>query len=182
MNTATRRDKRWSAPILARGAVLVMILGAGRGVQDRDALHDIVGIWQSDTSDGVSARSACSASPQGDAVICEQRIATPTGSRHALNTFVVDPSNHRYVYYGINEPGSVIEPVPLTIMNHLWVYGGSRAADGKYYRTINDFSAVDSYVWRQETSTDSVHWTTGRHGRVVRVEALGAGGAHRFLR
>jgi len=155
-------------------ALVIALAPIRIAAQDRNALNDIVGVWQSDTVGGVWALSSCAASPQGDAVICEQQIATPTGARHALNAFMIDSSAHRYVYYGINRPGSVIQPVPLSIANHVWVYGGGRESDGTYYRTVNDFSAGDSYVWRQETSRDSVHWTAGRHGRAVRVATAAA--------
>ncbi len=142
--------------------------------QDPTALNDIVGIWQSDTTGGVSARSTCAFSQQNGAVICEQQITSPKGVRHALNFFLADTSAHRFVYYGLNQPGSGIAPTPLAIANHVWIYGGrQRQSDGLYYRTVNDFSATDSYVWIQESSPDTIRWTALRHGRAVRVASTG---------
>ena len=136
---------------------------------DRVALNDIVGTWQSDTVGGTSARSVCAASPGGMAVICEQRIFSPTGARTAVNIFMVDSAANRYAYYGINQVGTPIRPAELAISDHIWIYGGNpKGADGKYSRTVNDFSAGTWYVWRVETSADGVNWTTVRQGRAVR--------------
>lgn len=136
---------------------------------DRAALDDIVGTWLSDTTDGIWARSSCAPSPQSAAVVCEQTIMTPAGVRHAVNLFLVDSAAGRYVYYGVTEPGKTIQPTRLVIENHVWTYGGDqKAPDGIYYRTVNDFTARDSYTWRLETSRDGARWTAGRHGRSVR--------------
>ena len=135
----------------------------------RAALDDIVGTWVSDTTGGIWARSTCAATPQGGAVVCEQTIMMPAGVRHAVNLFMVDSTDGRYVYYGVNQPGQTVQPTPLAIANHVWIYGGTvKAPDGTYYRTVNDFTARDSYTWRAESSRDGMQWTAGPHGRSVR--------------
>lgn len=138
--------------------------------RDHDGLEDIVGTWQSDTAHGVSALSTCHRSPQQRAVICEQTISTPQGVRYAVNVFLVDSARRRYAYYGISRPGDDAPAVPLQIVGHVWTYGGlGKAEDSLYHRTVNDFSAGDAYVWRQESSPDAVHWTVQRQGRAVRL-------------
>lgn len=163
-------DKRSHSHPLCALTLLMIVVPTRAIAQDRSALTDIIGVWQSDTTaDGVSARSTCASSPTAGAVICEQTITTPTGTRHAVNFFLVDSAAHRYVFYGLNKPGSAIEPTPLSIADHIWVYGGQeRQRDGNYYRTVNDFSSGGTYVWRQEVSPDGVHWSATRHGRVTR--------------
>lgn len=133
-------------------------------------LEDIIGTWHSDTVGGVSAVSVCGWSPQGRSVICEQTITTPAGVRSALNVFSVDSARQRFVYYGIARPGAEVRPTPLTIADHLWIYGGGLGEDSLYHRTVNDFSGGGGfYVWRQESSRDGVHWTTQRQGAVKRA-------------
>lgn len=137
------------------------------------ALSDIVGEWQSDTVGGNSARSTCSRSPQGAAVICEQTIATEQGTRHAVNVYASDDAGGHY-YYGIAEPGEAITATRLEITAHVWVYGGAvAAANGMYYRTVNDFSPMGRYTWRTESSPDRVHWTITRQGSATLVRNIG---------
>jgi len=141
------------------------------------ALDDILGVWQSDTVGGTSARTTCARSPQGAAVVCEQRIMAPDGEHRALNFFLVDSASKGYLYYGLPQPGLPMTPTELTIANHVWTYGGLiPQRDSTYYRTLNDFSATNAYVWRQEKSRDGVHWTVMREGRVTRVGAPGRRG------
>lgn len=136
----------------------------------RASLDAIVGTWQSDTTDGISARSVCAPSPSGSAVVCEQRIATPRGEQRAVNVFVVDSAHARIAYFGITEPGAGVRPAPVTIVGRVWTYGGLvQQDDGMFYRTINDFSRWDKYTWRQESSRDGVTWLVGQRGRVRRV-------------
>ena len=158
---------------LALAAVMLAPLVGARPTAvaspDRAALDDIVGSWMSDTTDGIWTRSTCAPTPQGGGVVCEQTIMTPGGVRHAVNLFLVDSAAGHYVYYGVNQPGSVVQPTALEIANHVWIYGGrTKAPDGRYYRTVNDFTGHDSYTWRAETSGDGAHWTAGAHGRSLR--------------
>lgn len=168
----------WSGSVLFATLVLVAsnLLSQQVGSSARNQLADIVGTWQSDTTGGVSALSTCSWSPQGRAVICEQTINAPTGERATVNVFIPDSSRLGYIYYGVSRPGQEVEPTPLHIAGHIWVYGGqARAADSLYYRTVNDFSTdSQSYVWRQEYSRDGVNWVVQRHGRAARKGAIPA--------
>jgi len=140
---------------------------AARGV---DALGAIVGIWQSDVSNGVSARSACAWTPQHAAVVCDQAVTTPQGEQHATNLYAYDPATAKYTYYGLNHAGDRIEPVALTIDGPIWIYGGQTAgSDGVTYRTVNDFSGSGFYTWRRESSRDGKTWTMLAQGRSERV-------------
>ena len=137
---------------------------------DVGLLGDIVGVWQSDTTNGASALSSCAWTPQHGAVLCEQTISTPAGIRHALNLFTFEPVAGRFVFYVLGQPGDAMRPVPLAIDRHMWTYGGkTRDANGTFSRTVNDFTAKDSYTWRLESSTDGEHWTSGIHGMSRRV-------------
>jgi len=135
-----------------------------------DALGDIVGVWQSDTTNGTSALSGCAWTAQHGAVLCEQTITTPGGVRHALSLFTFDAAAEKFVFYTLGQPGDAMRPVPLTIDRHIWIYGGqARDANGNWSRTVNDFTAKDSYAWRLESSTDGERWTPGIHGASKRV-------------
>ncbi|HKW02736.1 MAG TPA: serine hydrolase domain-containing protein [Vicinamibacterales bacterium] len=135
-----------------------------------NALGAIVGTWQSDVTNGTSARSACAWTPQHAAVVCDQTVTTPQGVQHATNLYSYDPASGRYVYYGLNRVGDVVNPVPLTIEGAIWTYGGQSAGpDGVTYRTINDFSAGTSYTWKRQSTRDGTTWTTIAEGRSTRV-------------
>jgi len=160
--------------VAAAGLLIVAASAAGaqgspapRGVE---ALGDVVGVWQSDTTNGASALSSCVWTPQHSGVLCEQTVTTPSAVLHALNLYTFDPATGRYTYYGVTQPGQPVRPVPITIDGHLWFYGGATPDQGgTYRRTVNDFSARDSYTWRQESSSDGTHWTAGAHGGSRRV-------------
>ncbi|HVX40257.1 MAG TPA: hypothetical protein VHB25_11850 [Gemmatimonadaceae bacterium] len=135
-----------------------------------NALDDIVGTWQSDTTGGTSALSSCAWTPRHLAVVCDQRISMPDGTTRAVTNVFASRPDGGYVLYGITAPGAPLTPVPLAIENHRWVYGGTAPDDRDVrHRTVNDFTAGDTYVWRAESSTDGEHWTASAHGRSTRV-------------
>ena len=137
---------------------------------DVELLADIVGVWQSDTTNGTSAVSSCAWTPQHGGVLCEQTITMPSGTRRALNLFTFDPAAGKFFFYGLGQPGDGMRAVPLAIDRHVWIYGGlTRDANGNFGRTVNDFSAKDAYSWRLESSADGAQWTPGMHGRSRRV-------------
>lgn len=134
------------------------------------ALASIVGVWQSDTTNGVSARSTCQWTPTHGGVVCEQDIITPDRPQHALNLFTRNTTDNRFALYVVMRPGDAVDAIAFSIEGSIWTYGGSKAApNGQTYRTINDFSLPNSYTWRQESSTDGTTWTVGAHGRSRRV-------------
>ncbi|GEM_PF-2870128 len=138
--------------------------------QGLDALDAITGVWQSDTVDGVSARSQCAWTPGHLAVVCDQAIRTPSGDRADLNLFTFAAATGKYALYHLSPRGGPMQPVPLAIQGHIWTYGGDAPSqDGKWYRTINDFTAGTTYTWRAESSSDGTTWTVGAHGSSRRV-------------
>jgi hypothetical protein len=162
--------------ILAAAAVFGVVSmssprpSASRAAQGVRALDDIVGAWQSDTTGGTSALSRCVWTPAHGAVLCEQDILTPDGALHAQNLFTFDPATGRYFLYTLSHPGDPMPPVPFTIANHVWTYGGQRAGgDGVTRRTINDFSTAGMYSWRQESTANGREWSAGAHGQSKRL-------------
>jgi len=135
-----------------------------------EPLGAIVGVWQSDATQGVSAKSSCDWTPQGNGVICDQTITTVAGVQHAMNFFTRNPKTGLFVFYVVPSPGDTLAPVPLTINGAIWTYGGvSPGPSGRWFRTINDFSKRDEYSWRLEMSDDGKSWRTANGGRSQRV-------------
>lgn len=133
-------------------------------------LRAIVGEWQSDTVAGSAARSTCNWSPQETAVICEQTITAGGAIRHAVNVYTTNSTTGEHFYYGIVRPGADIASTRLEIVGRVWTYGGrAAAADGKFYRTVNDFTPSDRYEWRTEVSSDGLRWSVVRRGTAFRV-------------
>jgi hypothetical protein len=156
---------------LAAPALLAALTAAAplAGQSSADRLAPIVGTWQSDTVNGIAARSDCRWSATGGAVLCEQEISTPNGPHHALDLFVPDSTPGRATLYVVNAAGDTLRPVPIAITGATWTYGGTApGTDGTWWRTINDFSATASYTWRAEKSTDGKAWTRVMGGRSVR--------------
>ncbi len=170
--------------LLALGlvAAALRIAGASRASTDESksavpiltyeaqALGAIVGEWQSDTVGGVSARTSCAWSPYHAGVLCEQHLTTPKGATTALDLFTSDSASKRYNLYVLQKSGEPMTPVPFTIAGSRWTYGGTAAsADGRYYRTVNEFRDANAYTWRQEVSSDGKAWSEGIHGKNLRV-------------
>ena len=138
--------------------------------QGVEALQAIVGTWQSDTVSGTSALSTCAWTPVHSAVVCEQTSTMPAGVRHSLSLFTFDPLDRKYLFYALGKPGDPMHPVPLAISGRIWIYGGLTAGpDSTRYRTVNDFSATGTYLWRQESSKDGEKWVAGIHGQSRRL-------------
>ncbi len=153
-----------AGPLAAQGAPAVH---SSRGVE---ALAAIVGTWQSDTANGVAARSECIWTPAHGAVLCDQQITTPTGPHTALNLFTVQAADGRYELYVLNRPGEPMYQVQFTIEGPIWTYGGEAPdADGQFARTINEFSGSDTYTWRQESRANGEEWKTVSQGRSRRI-------------
>lgn len=156
--------------LIACGCSLVRSIGHLSPPPGVDALADIVGTWQSDTTNGTSALSACAWTPQRAGVLCDQTITSSNGEQHATDLFTFDHATRRYIFYVLGKPGDVMNPVPLAIDGHVWTYGGQqRNANGVYTRTVNDFTQSGVYTWRVESSTDGAHWSAGLHGLSRRI-------------
>jgi hypothetical protein len=160
---------------IPRLAVLALALGGSlrspaQTPRSVEALGAIVGVWQSDTVEGTAAVSSCAWTPRHGAVICEQLIRSGSTESRALDLYTFDAASGKYLFYLLQQPGEAMRPTPLAVNGRIWAYGGDRAApDGKWYRTINDFSDTDSYSWKLETSANGKDWTPGLHGRSRRV-------------
>jgi len=141
-----------------------------RTPSDIGALGALVGEWQSDTTAGVSARTFCAWTPRRSSMLCELRIDAPAGQSTALSLFSSDSASGQFVLHVLSRPADTMQPVTLVIRGNLWYYGGQTASsDGRFYRTVNDFSRADVYYWRQESSVDGQQWTEGIHGQSRRI-------------
>lgn len=170
MHGTARRSLLAAITSLVCGCSLVRSIGRISPPPGTDALADIVGTWQSDTTNGTSALSACAWTPQRAGVLCDQTITMPNGEQHATDLYVFDRTTGKFVFYVLGKPGDAMNPVPLSIEHHVWTYGGQqRNANGAYTRTVNDFTQSGLYRWRIESSADGVHWTDGLHGLSRRV-------------
>jgi len=158
------------AKAVAGALAIASPLAAQKPALGAEPLGAIVGVWQSDATQGVSAKSSCDWTPQGNGVICDQTITTVAGVQHAMNFFTRNPRTGAFVFYVVPNPGDTLAPVPLTINGVVWTYGGLAAStNGRWFRTVNDFTKRDEYTWRLETSDDGKTWRTANGGRSQRV-------------
>jgi hypothetical protein len=180
-----RRVDRWTGEpvdgfarsrLAVAGVAIALAAASVLGAQKPTPAHGaeplgaIVGVWQSDATQGVSAKSSCDWTPQGNGVICDQTITTVAGVQHAMNFFTRNQRTGSFVFYVVPNPGDPLAPVPLIINGAIWTYGGLAAGPGgRWFRTINDFSKGDDYNWRLETSDDGKSWRTTNGGRSQRI-------------
>jgi hypothetical protein len=180
-----RRVDRWTGEpvdgfarsrLAVAGVAIALAAASVLGAQKPTPAHGaeplgaIVGVWQSDATQGVSAKSSCDWTPQGNGVICDQTITTVAGVQHAMNFFTRNQKTGSFVFYVVPNPGDTLAPVPLIINGAIWTYGGlSAGPGGRWFRTINDFSKRDEYNWRLETSDDGKSWRTTNGGRSQRI-------------
>lgn len=101
----------------------------------------------------------------GAFVACNQVI---DGVSKALIVFTYDAKTNRYTTYPIPADGGDPSSGVLLIDGNTWTYPWSivdAAGTKTHYRVVNTFSSPTHIDYRQEYSTDQVHWTLmGRGG------------------
>jgi len=124
------------------------------------------GTWKTETGhfdtpyskagkDSATIRNDCWRS--GDYYACHQYV---NGDSKALLVFTYDAKNDRYTVYPIVAGGDAVQPGRLLIHGNIWTFPWETQEKGKttYFRVINIFTAADTISYREEFSTDNVHW------------------------
>ena len=100
---------------------------------------------------------------------CSQFV---NGESKALLVFLYDPAADRYTSHPIPAGGGEVRPGTLIIKGNVWTFPWDDTEGGKttHFRVVNTWRSPESIDFRQEYSTDGVHWTLMADGREARVK------------
>jgi hypothetical protein len=101
---------------------------------------------------------------------CNQYV---NGESKALLVFTYNESKNEYTSYPIPPDGGKAGQGKLLIEGNVWTFPWQSDEDGKttYYHVVNVFTGPDKIEFRQEFSTDNVHWTVMARGAETRTGA-----------
>jgi hypothetical protein len=93
----------------------------------------------------------------GGYVACNQYV---NGESKVLIVFTFDPRTNIYTSYQVPPDGSAARSGTLSIEGNTWTFPWQSKDEDKttYFRVVNVFTAPDRIEFRQEFSTDRVHW------------------------
>jgi hypothetical protein len=112
-------------------------------------------------------RNACW--KDGGYVACNQYV---DGDSKVLIVFTYSGKNGIYASYQVPRHGEEPGTGKLFIEGNTWTFPWQAGEGDKttYFRVVNVFLTPDKIDFRQEFSTDGVHWTAMAHGTEIRVK------------
>jgi len=101
---------------------------------------------------------------------CNQYV---NGESKVLLVFTYDQGKNEYTSYQIPQGGAVAGSGKLFIEGDRWTYPWQtgQGPSTTYFRVVNVFTTPDRIEFRQEYSTDQVHWTPTGQGSETRKSA-----------
>jgi hypothetical protein len=111
-------------------------------------------------------RNACW--KDGAYVACNQYV---DGDSKILLVFTYNAKENVYSSYQIPQDGSAAGKGTLTIEGNVWTYPWQSTEKDitTYFRVVNTFTSADRIEFRQEYSTDKIHWTLMAKGSDIRI-------------
>jgi hypothetical protein len=115
-----------------------------------------------------SLRNACW--KDGGYLACNQYV---NGESKVLIVFTYNAKNNSYTSYQIPGDGGGSGSGKLLIEGNVWTFPWQVTEGDKttYFRVVNVFEAPDRIQYRQEFSSDKVHWTVTAKGLETKVSA-----------
>lgn len=106
----------------------------------------------------------------GDYFACNQYV---DGQSKVLLVFTYDASKNEYTSYQIPARGAPAGSGKLLIDGNRWTYPWQtgQGTNTTWFRVVNTFDGPDKIEFRQEYSTDQVHWTQMGQGSETRKSA-----------
>ncbi|MBS0194304.1 MAG: hypothetical protein JSR34_08650 [Proteobacteria bacterium] len=159
------------------GMILLSLTANAKAAEGIDAIAVYAGSWKTDTvhvdtpfgkagHETGTLRNDCWRS--GEFYACHQYV---DGKSAALLVFAYDPARHTYATYPI-APGATAAPAgQLLVEGNTFTFPWQSTQDGKTtrFRVVNVFTDANHIAFRQEYSTDGVHWNTMATGSDTRV-------------
>ena len=106
----------------------------------------------------------------GDWVACRQIV---DGDPKVLLVFTCPGSGDNCTSYPITADGSPAGSGKLVISGNTWTFPWTTTENGKttWFRVVNEWSSPTTIEFRQEFSTDQMHWTRTTAGHEVKQSA-----------
>jgi len=144
-------------PVLAAA-----VLRAGNTPSDAAAgkLGTFLGKWQTEAAfaGGMKATSdlECRWSPQGNYLVCEQRVKLPDREQRQLTVYSYNAKEGVYRYSTFSDPGVPPSTGVVDINGNIWTYNSSFENNGKTtkIRNTNQFTDSKTEVFKVVRSTD----------------------------
>ena len=166
-----------SALVLGGGAAATNGQTAAGGGLDKIAVY--AGTWKTETEhfptpfskagkESTTLRNNCWRS--SDFYACHQIV---NGKSAALVVFTYDAKDDIYHSYAIPANGGKAGPGgKLLIKGNVWTFPWEFTDKDKttWFHVINVFSTPDTIEYRQEFSTDMIHWTVMAKGHEVKIQ------------
>lgn len=141
------------------------------------AIWAYAGTWQTETEHLDTAHSKAghekatlhnSCWKDGGYVACNQYV---DGDSKALLVFTYNEKDNVYTSYPIPGDGGSAGKGTLIIAGNVWTFPWETTEKDTttYFRVVNTFITPDKIEFRQEYSTDKVHWTVMAKGQDMRV-------------
>jgi hypothetical protein len=142
-----------------------------------DAIWAYAGVWKIETEHFDTAHSKAGHEKttlrnvcwkDGGYLACNQYV---DGESKILIVFTYNAKDHSYTSYQIPLGGGDSGSGKLLIDGNVWTFPW-QVTDGEtttYFRVVNVFAAPDRIEYRQEFSSDKVHWTVTAKGSETKV-------------
>jgi hypothetical protein len=160
------------------GMILVMCstLTAMQPDDPGKKLSVLVGKWETEgtfaaTGSKVSSTLECRWSPQGNYLVCEQRVSG-SDPHQQLTIYSYNRKQGDYSCTTFRDPGSSPGTGTVNIQGSVWTYSNSFGTEGKKteVRTTNIFASPGAETFKVETSDDGgEHWKTVVEGKGKKI-------------
>ncbi|HTR30597.1 MAG TPA: hypothetical protein VMH27_15095 [Puia sp.] len=137
-----------------------------------------VGTWKGENDPDSTGKSAvvaittCQWSPNGNYLVCDQRVTNQGHTTNNLSIYSRNTDNDGYTLSLVGIPGMQPFSIPITYKDDELYYLGSYTDNsGKkiYTRTVNTFLSAASYTFKVQSSEDGEHWTTSIRGKSTKI-------------
>ena len=104
-------------------------------------------------------------------IVFDEFVRHPIGDPKVLIVFTCSGRDNTCTSYQIPPDGTDPHAGKMTIDGDTWTFPWSTTEDGKtvWFRVVNTWSSPTSIQYRQEFSTDHVHWTPMSVGHEVKA-------------
>jgi len=142
-----------------------------------DVIWAYAGTWKIETEHFDTAESKASHEKttlhnacwkNGAYLACNQYV---DGDSKVLIVFTYNAKENVYTSYQIPQGGGDSGSGKLVVAGNVWTFPWQTGEGDKitYYRVVNVFAAPDRIEYRQEFSSDKVHWTVTAKGSETKI-------------
>jgi hypothetical protein len=128
-------------------------------------LQAIVGTWKSE-----AVVSHCDWSPEHRWVVCDQSGTVEGKPFSAISIYGYSVNRKQHVFFTTPDGAKQPYATTLRLEGKTWSYLPVDEADARKFKTTNEFTSADSYVWKVWRSSDGEHWKVIQSGTATRMK------------